>query len=184
MRTTSSRDYRFTQILVPNQSIGQYSHTFFPTKAVMIIRWLPSRLRFNRLRLNLIPTTRKANGPTPQSRQASQSAVKVIFSGIQPTGVPHLGNYLGALRQWVELQKEPSSRTRLFYCVVDLHAITSFQNPQQLQKWRRETLAALLSVGLDPGRCNIFFQSSVRRSKCALMSWKGIAQSLLGTSTL
>ena len=116
----------------------------------------------------------KTNESTLQFRQASQSAVKVIFSGIQPTGVPHLGNYLGALQQWVELQKEPSSSTRLFYCVVDLHAITLSQNPQQLQKWRRETLAALLSVGLDPDRCNIFFQSSVRQSKYALVSLRGL----------
>ena len=140
-------------------------------KAVMIIR---SRLsKSNRLRPNLIPTIKplaKTNVFPFQFRQASQSAVKVIFSGIQPTGVPHLGNYLGALQQWVELQKESSSSTRLFYCVVDLHAITLFQNPQQLQKWRRETLAALLSVGLDPNRCNIFFQSSVRNSECALIS--------------
>lgn len=137
----------------------------------MIIRSLT--FRFSRLRRNPIPTIKSLAKTTPfafQFRQASQSAVKVIFSGIQPTGVPHLGNYLGALQQWVELQKEPSSSTRLFYCVVDLHAVTLLQNPQQLQIWRRETLAALLAVGLDPDRCNIFFQSSVRRSKRSLTS--------------
>ena len=137
----------------------------------MIIRSCLSK--FNRLRRNRIPTIKpsaKTDAFPFQFRQASQSAAKVIFSGIQPTGVPHLGNYLGALQQWVELQKEPSSSTRLFYCVVDLHAITLSQTPQQLQKWKRETLAALLSVGLDPDRCNIFFQSSVRNPECALIS--------------
>ncbi|KAL8795996.1 MAG: hypothetical protein Q9195_001572 [Heterodermia aff. obscurata] len=135
----------------------------------MIVRSLPSK--FSRLRRNLISSIKPLAETTAfpfQFRQASQSAIKVIFSGIQPTGVPHLGNYLGALQQWVELQKEPSSSTRLFYCVVDLHAITLSQDPQQLQKWRRETLAALLAVGLDPDRCNIFFQSSVP-AHCELM---------------
>ena len=153
---------------VGTQSVGS---TCFPRiKAVMIIR---SRLsKSDRLRCNLIPTIKplaKIKAFPFQFRETSQSAVKVIFSGIQPTGVPHLGNYLGALQQWVGLQKEPPSSTRLFYCVVDLHAITLLQNPQQLQKWRRETLAALLSVGLDPDRCNIFFQSSVCSPRRALI---------------
>ena len=104
-----------------------------------------------------------------QTRYYSQPPERVVFSGIQPTGVPHLGNYLGALQQWVDLQKKPLPRTRLFYCVVDLHAITLFQDPRQLQKWRREMLAALLAVGLDPDRCTLFFQSSVRGSNCILV---------------
>ena len=89
------------------------------------------------------------------------SSSHVIFSGIQPTGVPHLGNYLGALRQWVRLQNEALPITQLLFSVVDLHAITVNQDAQQLRSWKRQTLAALLSVGLDPERVIIFYQSSV-----------------------
>jgi tryptophanyl-tRNA synthetase len=88
---------------------------------------------------------------------------KVIFSGIQPTGVPHLGNYLGALRQWVKLQDEASPDTTLMFSIVDLHAITIKQDPSELATWRKEMLASLLAVGLDPKRSIIFAQSSVRQ---------------------
>lgn len=90
---------------------------------------------------------------------------RIIFSGIQPTGVPHLGNYLGALRQWVKIQNEASQDTTLIYSIVDLHAITIKQNRDYLEKWRRETLISLLSVGLDPERSIIFFQSDVGHSQ-------------------
>lgn len=89
------------------------------------------------------------------------SPSQVIFSGIQPTGIPHLGNYLGALKQWVRLQNEAPPNTQLIFSIVDLHAITVNQDAQQLRRWKRETLAALLSVGLDPKRSIIFYQSSV-----------------------
>jgi hypothetical protein len=88
---------------------------------------------------------------------------KVIFSGIQPTGVPHLGNYLGALREWVKLQDEASPDTTLLFSIVDLHAITIKQDARQLAQWRKEMLASLLAVGLDPKRCIIFAQSSVKQ---------------------
>jgi tryptophanyl-tRNA synthetase len=88
---------------------------------------------------------------------------EVIFSGIQPTGVPHLGNYLGALRQWVKLQNEAPPNTTLLFSVVDLHAITIKQDPSELARWRKEMLASLLAVGLDPKRCIIFAQSSVKQ---------------------
>jgi len=88
---------------------------------------------------------------------------QVIFSGIQPTGVPHLGNYLGALRQWVKLQDEASPDTTLLFSIVDLHAITIKQDPGELATWRKEMLASLLAVGLDPKRCIIFAQSSVKQ---------------------
>lgn len=87
----------------------------------------------------------------------------VVFSGIQPTGVPHLGNYLGALRQWKRLQDD-AQRTgdRLLFSVVDLHAITMPQEATALRIQRREMLAALLAVGLDPDKgSTLFFQSSV-----------------------
>jgi tryptophanyl-tRNA synthetase len=91
----------------------------------------------------------------------SESSDRVIFSGIQPTGIPHLGNYLGALQEWVRLQDTASRGTKLLYSIVDLHAITVPQDPQRLKRWKRETLAALLAVGLNPDRSILFYQSSV-----------------------
>lgn len=87
---------------------------------------------------------------------------QVIFSGIQPTGVPHLGNYLGALQQWVKLQNTVPDTTKLIYSVVDLHAITLPQNPAQLRQHKRECFAALLAIGIDPERSILFSQSAVR----------------------
>lgn len=86
---------------------------------------------------------------------------QVIFSGIQPTGVPHLGNFLGALQQWVQLQNEAPPSTDLVFSVVDLHAMTMNQDANQLRLCKRQTLAALLAVGLDPDRSTLFYQSSV-----------------------
>ena len=85
----------------------------------------------------------------------------VIFSGIQPTGIPHLGNYLGALRPWVQLQEQAPASTKLIYCIVDLHALTGTPSRDELKQWKKETLASLLAIGLDPGRCTIYFQSDV-----------------------
>ncbi|KAI0013938.1 hypothetical protein F4779DRAFT_613220 [Xylariaceae sp. FL0662B] len=85
----------------------------------------------------------------------------VIFSGIQPTGVPHLGNYLGAMRQWKRLQDSAGEGDRLFFSIVDLHAITTPRNAFQLRTHKRELLATLLAIGLDPDRSTLFFQSSV-----------------------
>ncbi len=81
-----------------------------------------------------------------------------VFSGIQPTGNLHLGNYLGAIRNWVTMQ---DSHECLF-CVVDLHAITVAQDPATLRTGIREMTAALLASGLDPARCILFNQSAVR----------------------
>jgi tryptophanyl-tRNA synthetase len=97
------------------------------------------------------------------TRRISTAPRNVVFSGIQPTGVPHLGNYLGALRQWVRLQDEAAPNTTLLFSIVDLHAITVRQDPRALQQWRREMLASLLAVGLDPARCVLFAQSSVKQ---------------------
>ena len=68
-----------------------------------------------------------------------------IFSGIQPTGNLHLGNYLGAIRNWVSLQHDFES----IYCVVDLHAITVHQDPVQLKKSTREVAACLIAAGIS-----------------------------------
>ena len=107
------------------------------------------------------PLIRNYAAPT---QAETTSSPKVIFSGIQPTGVPHLGNYLGAMQQWVKLQNEASNDTSLIFSVVDLHAITVHQNPESLRKSKREMLAALLAVGLDPQKCTLFFQSDVRNT--------------------
>ena len=85
----------------------------------------------------------------------------VIFSGIQPTGVPHIGNYLGALQHWVDLQQTAQPSSRLLFSIVDLHALTSLNDGLALRTWKRETLATLLAIGLDPQRCIIFYQSQV-----------------------
>ena len=82
---------------------------------------------------------------------------KLVFSGVQPTGNLHLGNYLGALKNFVKLQGE----TECIYCVVDLHAITVFQNPKELKNNILETTAGFLATGLDHKKSIIFNQSSV-----------------------
>lgn len=75
--------------------------------------------------------------------------------------MPHLGNYLGALRSWKRLQDNAAPGTRLLFCIVDLHAITVPRPREELVRHRVEMLAALLAIGLDPARCTIFFQSDV-----------------------
>lgn len=83
--------------------------------------------------------------------------MKRIFSGVQPTGNLHLGNYLGAIRNFVRLQDE----FECIYCVVDLHAITQWQEPAQLAANTREVAAAYLAAGIDPDKHIIFAQSGV-----------------------
>jgi tryptophanyl-tRNA synthetase len=82
---------------------------------------------------------------------------KRIFSGAQPTGNIHLGNYLGALRNWVTLQHEYES----FFCIVNLHAITIPQDPQSLVAKTRELARLYLAAGIDPQVSTIFVQSDV-----------------------
>ena len=93
------------------------------------------------------------------------SKKKLVFSGVQPTGNLHLGNYLGALKNFVSLQKE----MECIYCVVDLHAITVFQDPNHLHDNVLETTASFLATGLDPNKSLIFNQSSV--SGHAELAW-------------
>ena len=84
---------------------------------------------------------------------------KKIFSGVQPSGNLHLGNYLGAIKNFVELQN--GKNTDCIYCIVDLHAITVKQDPKELKKSIRETLAAFIASGLDSKKSIIFNQSAV-----------------------
>ncbi|MCA1834357.1 MAG: tryptophan--tRNA ligase [Actinomycetota bacterium] len=80
-----------------------------------------------------------------------------VLSGIQPTGEVHLGNYIGALQHWVTDQYEHES----YYCIVDLHAITTPQEPERLRAATLDLAATLLAVGLEPDRCTLFVQSHV-----------------------
>ncbi|MDB4083539.1 tryptophan--tRNA ligase [Candidatus Pelagibacter sp.] len=84
---------------------------------------------------------------------------KKIFSGVQPTGNLHLGNYLGAIKNFVELQNEKENEC--IFCVVDLHAITVKQNPKELKKNIRETVATFIACGINPAQSIIFNQSMV-----------------------
>ncbi|MGH7042533.1 MAG: tryptophan--tRNA ligase, partial [Acetobacteraceae bacterium] len=88
-----------------------------------------------------------------------------IFSGIQPSGIPTLGNYLGAIRNWVPLQ----DAHECLWCVVDLHAITAWQDPAALARQTREMAAVLLACGVDPARHVLFVQSHVRAH--AQLAW-------------
>tara|TARA_A100001015_G_scaffold222822_1_gene250921 strand:- start:2622 stop:3623 length:1002 start_codon:yes stop_codon:yes gene_type:complete len=85
-------------------------------------------------------------------------ALKKIFSGVQPTGNLHLGNYIGAIKNFVELQNE---NNECIFCVVDLHAVTVKQDPKDLKKNIRETAATFIACGIDPNKSIIFNQSSV-----------------------
>ncbi|HUS12974.1 MAG TPA: tryptophan--tRNA ligase [Pyrinomonadaceae bacterium] len=91
--------------------------------------------------------------------------MKRIFSGVQPTGNVHLGNYLGALRNWVNLQHEYES----FFCIVNLHAITTRQDPKLLAEKTRELARLYLAVGIDPTVSTIFIQSDV--AEHAELTW-------------
>ncbi len=81
-----------------------------------------------------------------------------VFSGIQPTGVIHIGNYLGALKQWVELQE----KNECVFCIVDLHALTAPYNPKNLQSLILEKVIAYLAAGVNPSKSIIFIQSQIK----------------------
>jgi tryptophanyl-tRNA synthetase len=104
--------------------------------------------------------------PIAQTPIANTSSRPRVLSGIQPTADSfHLGNYLGAVRNWVALQDTHDA----FYCVVDLHAITSGHEPEVLRQRTRASAAQLLASGLDPDRCTLFIQSHVPEH--AQLSW-------------
>src|SRR3989344_864373 len=98
-------------------------------------------------------------------------ASKIIFSGIQPSGTLHIGNYLGALKQWVELQENNTA----YFCIVDLHAITVPYDVERLPEHILNAAAAYLAAGVDPNKSTIFVQSHVPAH--AELAW------LLGTTT-
>ena len=96
-------------------------------------------------------TTETAAAPA----RAAQPTAPRTFSGIQPSGVAHLGNDLGAIRNYVRLQAEFNA----IYCIVDYHALTSTHDPDVLRARTRDMAASLLALGLDPERCTLFIQS-------------------------
>ena len=91
--------------------------------------------------------------------------MKRVFSGVQPTGNIHIGNYLGALKQFVELQQD----NECIYCIVDLHAITVPQDPKELRKHILDVAALYLAIGIDPKKSIVFVQSDV--SGHSELSW-------------
>ena len=97
-------------------------------------------------------TTELLPAPAPLAAGADRPR---IFSGIQPSGIVHLGNDLGAIRNYVRLQWEYEA----IYCIVDYHALTSTHDPVLLRTRTREMAASLLALGLDPERCTLFVQS-------------------------
>jgi len=113
-----------------------------------------------------MPARAETLAATDTSRQAVEGPMKKrVFSGIQPTGNIHLGNYLGAIRNWVATQEDFEN----IFCIVDLHAITMPIDPQELHFNSRKLAALYLACGLDPRHCNFFIQSHVRQH--AEASW-------------
>src|SRR3954464_7802426 len=108
----------------------------------------------------------RMDAPRISPAAAAQPAFKEkVFSGVQPTGNLHLGNYLGAIVKFVELQKTHDC----IYCVVDLHAITTWQEPEELTKAIREVTAAFIACGIDPKKHIVFNQSQV--AEHAELAW-------------
>jgi len=106
---------------------------------------------------NLNKRNSSSNSSVPKARHPPRT-----FSGIQPTGVLHLGNYLGAVKGWVTgLEVAEEKRDSQIFCVVDMHAITLPQNPQVLRANVRTMTASLLACGLSPSKCILFQQSTV-----------------------
>src|SRR5258708_6959144 len=88
-----------------------------------------------------------------------------VFSGIQPTGSPHIGNYLGALKNWAKIQYDYES----IYCIVDLHAVTVYQDPAELRGKIDELAGMLLAIGIDPKHSSLMVQSAV--AEHAELAW-------------
>jgi len=102
---------------------------------------------------------------TATATAPKQTFKPLVFSGVQPTGNLHLGNYLGAIVRFVELQKTHEC----IYCVVDLHAITVWQEPDELTRAIREVTAAFIACGIDPKTHIVFNQSQV--AEHAELAW-------------
>src|SRR5258708_17917153 len=108
---------------------------------------------------------RRRSAARSNDRSAAMAFKERVFSGVQPTGNLHLGNYLGALVKFVALQEHYDC----IYCIVDLHAITVVQDPVELPKMTREVAAAFIACGIDPKRNIVFNQSQV--AEHAELAW-------------
>ena len=137
------------------------------------------RLRQLRLRQRGLSTSNGLHNVTKSVPKRG----RVIFSGIQPTGIPHvsntkgwyqlsdedqLGNYLGALSNWVKLQRNADPEDELFFSIVGWHALTLPQNSKELSVSRVNMLATLLAIGIDPKRSVVFHQDDVSNIQCPL----------------
>ncbi|EGN96406.1 hypothetical protein SERLA73DRAFT_186141 [Serpula lacrymans var. lacrymans S7.3] len=121
-------------------------------------RWLPSCQNQGPIRSN-IAHTRAVNTTIEVTKSRNgDSSPRVVFSGIQPTGIPHLGNYLGALSNWVKLQKNAGPEDELIFSIVGWHALTLPQDPVALRAARSDMLSVLLAIGIDPNRSIVFHQ--------------------------
>jgi tryptophanyl-tRNA synthetase len=106
------------------------------------------------------PTVTSEQSPTPSQLRPNLPAKPRTFSGIQPSGVAHLGNDLGAIRNWVALQNRGVEEGfETIYCIVDYHALTSTHDPAVLRRRTMEMGASLIALGLDPDVCSLFAQS-------------------------
>lgn len=101
---------------------------------------------------------RMCTGDSGSAKEEAPSRVKRVLSGVQPTGTLHLGNYLGAIRQWVANQELYDN----YFCVVDLHAITVPHNPKKLKQETLQSAAMYIAAGIDPKKSKIFVQSHVK----------------------
>lgn len=115
----------------------------------------------------ITPVDQLLNGDFVYDRISSSitSMKPRVFSGVQPSGDLHIGNYLGALKNWVRIQDD----YECIYCIVDLHAVTTFQPPEELQRKIVQLAALFLAVGIDPAKSSIIVQSSV--SAHAELAW-------------
>mmetsp|Transcript_11464 Transcript_11464/g.14978 ORF Transcript_11464/g.14978 Transcript_11464/m.14978 type:complete len:420 (+) Transcript_11464:88-1347(+) len=134
---------------------GFMSQSFHSMKSVVSYtnpKIFPKGLR------SLACSTSPASTEAPAAEEVKKTERKKrVLSGVQPTGSLHLGNYLGAIRQWVKNQEEYDN----YFCVVDLHAITAPHNPKELRKSTMQSAALYLAAGIDPEKSNIFVQSHV-----------------------
>ncbi len=117
--------------------------------------------RVDLVRHRVTPYRRPILAPCHPRRPVVSRSVPRVFSGIQPTGEVHLGNYLGALRHWVAALDDASTPDQALYCVVDLHAMTLPYDAVIFAERTRRTAMFLIAAGLDPARCTLFVQSHV-----------------------
>lgn len=99
--------------------------------------------------------------------ETTKQEKKIIFSGIQPSGILTLGNYLGALKNWVSLQEEYNC----VYCVVNMHAITVHQVPAELRRHTYEALAVYLAAGIDLGKVSCLCRAMYRHMRSSVGYW-------------